>query len=116
MDISQGGFDDTKFIMIQIGDKMIIDLDGPQGNGCVLIGLAIRIMQEDPAYDQVDDEGDYAAVYAELTSDGYDGVLRAFHKHFGYMCLLMTNDARLLGAHGGEGIVVDKTKLRVVHV
>ena len=100
----------------QIGDMMVIDLDGPEGNGNVLIGLAIRIMKQDPGFDAMDGEGDYDAVYAELTSDGYGGVLRAFHRHFGLMYLFVTKDPRLLAAFEEEGIVTAKANLKIVHV
>ena len=70
----------------QKSDKIIIDLDGPEGNAYNLIGVANNLMRKGfgrNAYDR-----NIAEVLKEMTSGDYNNLVKVFDKHFGDMVIL----------------------------
>ena len=70
----------------QKSDKIIIDLDGPEGNAYNLIGVANNLMRKGfgrNAYDR-----NITDVLKEMTSGDYNNLVKVFDKHFGDMVIL----------------------------
>ena len=77
----------------QNSDKMIIDLDGPDGNAYNLLGVANNLMRKgfgnntfNIQYLYKGKEKDY--VLKEMTSGDYNNLVKVFDKHFGDMVIL----------------------------
>ena len=67
-------------------DKMIIDLDGPDGNAYNLIGVANNLMRKGFGRNALG--RDIAEVLNEMTSGDYNNLVRVFDKYFGDMVIL----------------------------
>ena len=67
-------------------DKMIIDLDGPDGNAYNLIGVANNLMRR--GFGRNAFGRDIAEVLNEMTSGDYNNLVRVFDKYFGDMVIL----------------------------
>lgn len=65
-----------------------IDLDGPDGNAFVLLGVAKNCARRLGV--------DYTLFQAEATSGGYVNLLRTFEKYFGAHYVLKTKNKQLL--------------------
>ena len=73
--------------------KMIIDLDGSQGNAFVLLGTAKRILQNshmEKKYTEM--------VLDEMKSGDYINLLKTFENYFGSYVTLETNNKQYLEA------------------
>ena len=67
-------------------DKMIIDLDGPDGNAYNLIGVANNLMRKGFGRNALG--RDISEVLNEMTSGDYNNLVRVFDKYFGDMVIL----------------------------
>ena len=67
-------------------DKMIIDLDGPEGNAYNLIGVANNLMRKGFGRNALG--RDISEVLNEMTSGDYKNLVRVFDKYFGDMVIL----------------------------
>ena len=67
-------------------DKIIIDLDGPDGNAYNLIGVANNLMRKGFGRNALG--RDIAEVLNEMTSGDYNNLVRVFDKYFGDMVIL----------------------------
>ena len=67
-------------------DKMIIDLDGPDGNAYNLIGVANNLMRKGFGRNALG--RDIAEVLNEMTSGDYKNLVRVIDKYFGDMVIL----------------------------
>ena len=67
-------------------DKMIIDLDGPDGNAYNLIGVANNLMRKGFGRNALG--RDISEVLNEMTSGDYKNLVRVFDKYFGDMVIL----------------------------
>ena len=70
----------------QNSDKIIIDLDGPDGNAYNLIGVANNLMRRGIGRNALG--RDIAEVLNEMTSGDYNNLVRVFDKYFGDMVIL----------------------------
>ena len=69
----------------QNSDKMIIDLDGPEGNAYNLMGVAKNLMRR---LGFEDENSLVKAVLEEMMSGDYNNLVKVFDKHFGDMVIL----------------------------
>ena len=67
-------------------DKIIIDLDGPDGNAYNLLGVANNLMRRGLGRNAFG--RDIAEVLNEMTSGDYNNLVRVFDKYFGDMVIL----------------------------
>ena len=59
-------------------DKLVIDLDGPEGNTFVILGLAVKLgKQMGMSVDKV------AEIQKEMKSSDYENLIQTFDKYFG---------------------------------
>ena len=59
-------------------DKLVIDLDGPEGNAFVILGLAVKLgKQMGMSVDKV------AEIQKEMKSSDYENLIQTFDKYFG---------------------------------
>ena len=70
----------------QKSDKIVIDLDGPEGNAYNLIGVANNLMRRGFGRNALG--RDIADVLKEMTSGDYNNLVKVFDKHFGDMVIL----------------------------
>ena len=70
----------------QNSDKMIIDLDGPDGNAYNLLGVANNLMRRGFGRNALG--RDISEVLNEMTSGDYKNLVRVFDKYFGDMVIL----------------------------
>ena len=66
-------------------DKIIIDLDGFEGNAYNLMGVAKNLMRR---LGFGDENPLVKAVLEEMTSGDYNNLVKVFDKHFGDMVIL----------------------------
>ena len=66
-------------------DKMIIDLDGSEGNAYNLMGVAKNLMRR---LGFEDENSLVKAVLEEMMSGDYNNLVKVFDKHFGDMVIL----------------------------
>jgi hypothetical protein len=66
-------------------DKIIIDLDGSEGNAYNLMGVAKNLMRR---LGFGDENPLVKAVLKEMTSGDYNNLVKVFDKHFGDMVIL----------------------------
>ena len=71
--------------------KNIINLDGPDGNANVLLGLASRLCS-DIGY--ASDEKD--SILTKMRSGDYKNLIKTFEKYFGSFVVLETTNEELL--------------------
>ncbi len=65
--------------------RLVIDLEGPEGNAFALLGKAHRMAKEIGL--------DWPSIEAEMTSGTYRTLVLAFDKHFGAVCdLILPNN------------------------
>ena len=74
-------------------DKNILDLDGPDGNAHVLLGLASRLCSEIGFGSDMKE-----AILAEMMSGDYKNLVKTFDEHFGSIVVLETTNEELLNA------------------
>ena len=67
-------------------DKIIIDLDGPDGNAYNLLGVANNLMRR--GFGRNAFGRDIAEVLNEMPSGDYNNLVRVFDKYFGDMVIL----------------------------
>jgi len=70
----------------QNSDKLIIDLDGPDGNAYNLLSVAKGFMIRGFGRNALG--RDIADVLKEMTSGDYNNLVKVFDKHFGDMVIL----------------------------
>ena len=73
--------------------KMIIDLDGSQGNAFVLLGTAQQILQNSRM-----DKDTTKVVLDEMKSGDYVNLIKTFDKYFGTIVTLETSNQEYLDA------------------
>lgn len=75
-------------------ETRVIDLDGPEGNAFMLIGLAQRVSRKMGL--------DGAAIVDEMMAGDYTNLVRVFDKNFGSLFTLTTNQQNLIEQLGDE--------------
>lgn len=76
-----------------VNRKIVIDLDGPDGNAFYLIGQARRIMRDlDFPMEKTD------RIVSKMLNGDYINLLKTFESHFGEYFELNTEKAYILGA------------------
>ena len=73
--------------------KMVIDLDGSQGNAFVLLGTAKQILQNSRM-----DKDTTEMVLDEMKSGDYINLIKTFDKYFGTVVTLETSNQEYLNA------------------
>ena len=73
--------------------KMVIDLDGSQGNAFVLLGTAQQILQNSRM-----DKDTIKVVLDEMKSADYVNLIKTFDKYFGTIVTLETSNQEYLDA------------------
>ena len=73
--------------------KMVIDLDGSQGNAFVLLGTAQQILQNSRM-----DKDTTKVVLDEMKSGDYVNLIKTFDKYFGTVVTLETSNQEYLNA------------------
>ena len=73
--------------------KMIIDLDGSQGNAFVLLGTAQQILQNSRM-----NKDTIKVVLDEMKSGDYVNLIKTFDKYFGTIVTLETSNQEYLDA------------------
>ena len=73
--------------------KMVIDLDGSQGNAFVLLGTAKQILQNSHM-----DKDTTKVVLDEMKSRDYVNLIKTFDKYFGTIVTLETSNQEYLDA------------------
>ena len=73
--------------------KMVIDLDGSQGNAFVLLGTAQQILQNSRM-----DKDTIKVVLDEMKSGDYINLIKTFDKYFGTVVTLETSNQEYLNA------------------
>ena len=73
--------------------KMIIDLDGSQGNAFVLLGTAQQILQNSRM-----NKDTIKVVLDEMKSGDYVNLIKTFDKYFGTVVTLETSNQEYLNA------------------
>tara|TARA_Y100000996_G_scaffold257928_1_gene203008 strand:+ start:240 stop:494 length:255 start_codon:yes stop_codon:yes gene_type:complete len=73
--------------------KMVIDLDGSQGNAFVLLGTAQQILQNSRM-----DKDTTKVVLDEMKSGDYVNLIKTFDKYFGTIVTLETSNQEYLDA------------------
>ena len=73
--------------------KMVIDLDGSQGNAFVLLGTAQQILQNSRM-----DKDTTEMVLDEMKSGDYVNLIKTFDKYFGTIVTLETSNQEYLDA------------------
>lgn len=71
--------------------RIIIDLDGPEGNAYVLLGYAQQWAKQ-LGYSKKE----VNAILDDMTSADYPHLVGTFDKHFGAVCVLQTEQEELL--------------------
>lgn len=66
--------------------KMVMDLNGPEGNAYVILGTAHRIARQMHLHDQ------WPEIEAEMKSGNYKTLVETFDKYFGDVCDLILPD------------------------
>lgn len=67
--------------------KITIDLDGPDGNAFVILGIAKRLSNQLVF--------DFPAIQAEMQSSDYVNLIKVFEHHFGFAVDLETDNFEL---------------------
>ena len=73
--------------------KMVIDLDGSQGNAFVLLGTAQQILQNSRM-----NKDTIKVVLDEMKSGDYVNLIKTFDKYFGTVVTLETSNQEYLNA------------------
>ena len=71
----------------------IVDLDGPQGNAFVLLGMAKSTMEKSGF-----EKEQQTSILNEMKSGDYINLLRTFEKYFGSVYTLQTSNPEYLDA------------------
>jgi hypothetical protein len=66
--------------------RLILDLDGPDGNAWVLLGYAKRLHAD------LDLDVPYAQIRDEMKASDYNNLVNVFDKYFGEAVLLVRGD------------------------
>ena len=74
-------------------DKNILDLEGPDDNAHVLLGLASRLCSEIGFGSDMKE-----SILAEMRSGDYKNLVKTFDEHFGSIVVLETTNEELLNA------------------
>jgi len=82
-----------------VQEKIIVDLDGPQGNAHYLLGLANQLGRLLGVVDGLNPD-----IIEEMKSGDYINLLRVFDDAFGDLVTLQTSNPEYLDAFMKEGI------------